>query len=222
LFGFNVDEDGNLQNIIGGENFMGLSLWLAKNRKLDASTSVKTSMLEVERSYGKKTALSRYDFKGDAQTPYHYGSYISEGVGIVNYGSEGTSRIEAMQKCNYAPIQILASNEYERVWDKSYWDGDVDSRVCNLMVLPHSEFGENLLDTFDVDREGDGREKHYGWAALEVRDKFIEGDKNNVGYKSRNLFKASKGNSRCMYILWRSQYGYQIMNVATPLDIESN
>lgn len=222
LFGFNVDEDGNLQNIIGGENFMGLSLWLAKNRKLDASTSVKTSMLEVERSYGKKTALSRYDFKGDAQTPYHYGSYISEGVGIVNYGSEGTSRIEAMQKCNYAPIQILASNEYERVWDKSYWDGDVDSRICNLMVLPHSEFGENLLDTFDVDREGDGREKHYGWAAFEVRDKFIEGDKNNVGYKSRDLFKASKGNSRCMYILWRSQYGYQIMNVATPLDIESN
>ena len=97
LFGFNIGEDGDLSGIIGGENFMGLSMWLAKNRMLDATTSVKDSMIAIERSYSSKTALSRYDFKGNAQTPYHYGSYISEGIGIVNYGSEGTSRIEAMK-----------------------------------------------------------------------------------------------------------------------------
>lgn len=224
MFGFNIDEGGNLSNIIGGENFMGLSMWLAKNRKLDASTSVKDSMIEVERSYNKKTALSKYDFKGNAQTPYHYGSYISEGVGIVNYGSEGTSRIEAMQKCNYVPIQIIASNEYERVWDKSYWDGDVDSRICNLMVLPHSEFGENLRNEFDVDYDKN-KEKHYGWAAAEIINNYIEGGVSkvkNVGVSKRNLFKVSRGSSRSMYILWRSQYGYQLMNIATPLDIESN
>ena len=83
---------------------MGLSMWLGKNRALDATTSTKDSTINIERSYSKKTSLSRYDFKGNAQTPYHYGSYISDGIGIVNYGSEGTSRIEAMQKYNYAPI----------------------------------------------------------------------------------------------------------------------
>jgi hypothetical protein len=84
LFGFQIEDDGSLSNIIGGENFMGLSMWLAKNRALDASNSVKDSMLTVERTYSSKTGLSRYDFKGNAGTPYHYGSYISEGVGIVN------------------------------------------------------------------------------------------------------------------------------------------
>ena len=221
LFGFNIGEDGDLSGIIGGENFMGLSMWLAKNRMLDATTSVKDSMLAIERSYSSKTALSRYDFKGNAQTPYHYGSYISEGIGIVNYGSEGTSRIEAMKKCNYAPIQIIATNEYERVWDKSYWDGDVDSRICNLMVLPHSEFGENLRNNFNVETDKN-KEKYYGLLAEVVRDNLIFGDKNAVGEKSRDLFKVSKGHTRGMYILWRSQYGYQLMNIATPLNIESS
>ena len=229
LFGFSIDEDGNLSNIIGGENFMGLSLWLAKNRKLDANTSMKDSMIEIERSYDKKTALSRFDFKGDAQTPYHYGSYISEGIGIVNYGSEGTSRIEAMQKCNYAPIQILASNEYERVWDKSYWDGDVDSRICNLMVLPHSEPGENLR-TYNFEPSYSGKDKHYGTQALNVRTNYINRRRQDgihepideIGTNTRGLFPCSHGSTRSMYILWRSQYGYQIMNLATPLDIENN
>jgi hypothetical protein len=194
---------------------MGLSLWLAKNRALDAPTSVKDSMIEIERSFNKKTALSRYDFKGNAQTPYHYGSYISDGVGIVNYGSEGTSRIEAMQKSNYAPIQIVATNEYERVWDKSYWDGDVDSRICNLMILPHSEFGENLRNEFYaklgnmiiVGWDGN-REKHYGLLAATLRENFINGQLDNIGVKKRRLFKVSKGHTRGMYILWKSQYGY--------------
>lgn len=230
LFGFQIEDDGSLSNIIGGENFIGLSMWLAKNRALNASTSVKDSMLTVERTYSSKTGLSRYDFKGNAGTPYHYGSYISEGVGIVNYGSEGTSRIESMEKSNYAPIQIIASNEYERVWDKSYWDGRVDGRICNLMVLPHSEFGENLRKEFDtaIDEDGYsegvplGTEKHYGRIAIQIRNSYISGVKDNVGDRKRNLFKVSKGNSRGMYILWRSQYGYQIMNIATPIDIESN
>ena len=150
-------------------------MWLAKNRALDATTSVKDSMIAVERTYSSKTGISRYDFNGDAGKPYHYGSYISEGVGIINYGSEGTSRIEAMQKSNYAPIQIVASNRYERVWDKSYWDGKVDGRICNLMVLPHSEFGENLRKEFSTDidlidsSEGVplGIEKHYGMLKLQ-------------------------------------------------------
>jgi len=32
MFGFNIDEDGNLSNIIGADRFTGLALWLAKNR----------------------------------------------------------------------------------------------------------------------------------------------------------------------------------------------
>lgn len=233
MFGFNLDEDGNLSNIIGGENFMGLSMWLAKNRALDATTSTKDSMINIERSYSKKTSLSRYDFKGNAQTPYHYGSYISDGIGIVNYGSEGTSRIEAMQKYNYAPIQIVASNEYERVWDKSYWDGDVDSRICNLMILPHSEFGENLRKEVPTKLQGTflsdeffgwdkDKEKKYGKMAYDVRIYHTDGVIDSVGEKKRNLFKVSRGNTKGMYILWRSQYGYQLMNIATPLNIESS
>lgn len=222
LFGFKVDEDGNLSNIIGGEDFMGLSLWLAVNRKLDATTTMKDSMIAYERSFGSKTALSRFDFKGGKQTPYHYGSYISEGVSIVNYGSEGTSRIEAMKQCNYAPIQIIASNEYERVWDKSYWDGNVDGRICNLMVLPHSEIGENTRTySFESDTDGN-QDKHYGRQANHIRTWYVEGIKDNIGKNKRGLFPVSHGSTRSMYILWRSQYGYQLMNIATPLDIESN
>ena len=225
LFGFNIGEDGDLSNIIGADDFAGLSLWLAKNRAIDSTTSQKDSMISYEREFQSKTALSRFDFKGDLQTPYHYGSYISEGIGIVNMGSQGTSRIEAMAKCNYAPIQIIATNDYVRLWDKSYWDGDVDSRITNLMCLPHSDIFENLEERTDIKFHSEhGREKYYGRVAKDIRDNYLqlEGDKDSFGSEKRKLFRATHGAERAMYILWRSQYGYLIMNVATNLQVESD
>jgi len=63
LFGFNLDEDGNLSNIIGADRFTGLALWLAKNREIDATTIKKDTMIEYERKFRTETALSTYDFK---------------------------------------------------------------------------------------------------------------------------------------------------------------
>lgn len=226
MFGFNIDEDGNLSNIIGADRFTGLALWLAKNRQWDASTTKKTSMIEYEHEFQEKTALSRYDFKEEErQIPYHYGSYISDGVGLVNFGSEGTSRIEAMKYYNYAPIQIVATNDYCKLWDASYWDGDVDSRITNLMCLPHSDIYENLESKLNIDdHEDNGREKYYGRSAKHIRDNFISSEYNinSIGKDKRSLFHASHGAERGMYILWRSQYGYLIMNVVTNLSAEED
>lgn len=226
MFGFDLDEDGNLSNIIGADRFTGLALWLAKNRELNATTAAKDSMIAYEREFQEKTALSRYDFKEEQrQIPYHYGSYISDGVGIVNFGSEGTSRIEAMKYYNYAPIQIVATNDYAKLWDASYWDGDVDSRITNLMCLPHSDIYENLENKLNEDdHESHGREKYYGRSARYIRDNHIVSteDINSIGSENRSLFHASHGAQRAMYVLWQSQYGYLIMNLATNLQTESD
>ena len=226
MFGFNIDEDGNLSNIIGADRFTGLSLWLAKNREINATTAKKDSMIEYEKEFQGKSALSRYDFKEkERQAPYHYGSYVSDGVGIVNFGSEGTSRVEAMKYYNFAPIQIVATNDYCKLWDASYWDGDVDSRITNLMCLPHSDIYENLEEKLSIeDHEGHGREKYYGRSAKEIRDNYIisQQDINSIGAGKRSLFHASHGAERAMYILWQSQYGYLIMNVATNLSTEED
>ena len=226
MFGFNIDEDGNLSNIIGADRFTGLALWLAKNREWNATTSKKDSMIKYEREFQDKTALSRYDFKEEErQAPYHYGSYISDGVGIVNFGSEGTSRIEAMKYYNFAPIQIVATNDYCKLWDASYWDGDVDNRITNLMCLPHSDIYENLEQSLsDSDHGSHGRRKYYGSSAEKIRSDYIKTnyDIDSIGKAKRSLFHASHGAERAMYILWKSQYGYLIMNVATNLTAEED
>ena len=229
LFGFRIEDDGSLSNIIHGQDFMGLAMYLAKRRDLNASTATLHEYLNDERKYKdhkNRTAISKYDI--DNQTPYSYGGTISVNSSLVNPGSEGTSLIDAIRHHGLQPIQIVASNQYDRVWDRSYWDGDVLPRVTNLMSLPHSEVFEYMEENiysnpWFVATEGDGREKYYGRAAAEVLGSYITGAKKwQENGETKRTFHASHGMGNAMYIIWQTQYGYMFMNVATPLSIEED
>ena len=232
LFGFRIEEDGSLSNVIHGQDFMGMAMYLAKRRDLNASSETFDEYIRDEKKYKdlkNRTAISKYDI--DNQRPYSYGGTISNNSTIVNPGSAGTSLIEAIRHHGFQPIQIVASNQYDKVWDRSYWDGDVLPRITNLMCLPHSEVFEKIEENIyysisgvrATGDESDGREKYYGLAAAETVGDYITGAKLwKEGNDNKGTFHSSHGMNNAMYIVWQTQYGYMYMNVATPLYVEQD
>ena len=107
------------------------------------------------------------------------------------------------------PINLCITNQVQHL--KAWPGGDIQEFKF-MLTMPHEISFNESSDAGEV------YSKHY------VKEHAEEFKENNLGYsdwRDQQAFFRPDYTKNCMSILWRTQYGPRLINIATPLNIEN-
>ena len=166
----------------------------------------------------KKQSISNYAIdiksygKNDNHYPYSEGAVVQGNSGFISQSAEYDEEdiFQTIQNMGNRPINICVTNQEQDLKDK--FNSPFSNNIFAFqLTMPHEICFNTKSKTGDV----------YQSNMMEHSERFKE---RNLGYSSwedsQSFFSLDKTNN-CMSVMWRTQYGPRLINIATPLNIEN-